>query len=167
MIVVSDSTPLIHFAKVGRLDILISLYREILITKEVYNEVVEEGLILEKEDAMVIKEHMKKEINIKNASSSSSHLIEKYSIHKGEAGSIQLAVETNALLLMNERDGRNAAKSEGIKVKGSIGVLFDALREGVIDKEEALSVLSRFREDPQEFWIDPIIIKAAIQKIIE
>jgi predicted nucleic acid-binding protein len=165
MIVVSDSTPLIHIAKVGRLDILFSLYEEILITKEVCREVVEEGLILEQEDAVVIKEYIGKRIHVKNASSSSRYLIEKYSIHKGEADSIQLSMEINAMLLMNERDGRNAAKKEGIMVKGSIGVLFDALREGVIDREEALSILSRFRDSPQDFWIEPDIIKTAMEKI--
>ena len=66
---------------------------------------------------------------------------------------------------MNERDGRNAAKSEGLKVKGSIGVLFDALRDGVIDREEALRIFSMFRENPQEFWIEPDIIKVAMEKI--
>ncbi|MBU4140190.1 MAG: DUF3368 domain-containing protein [Euryarchaeota archaeon] len=165
MIVVSDSTPLIHFAKIGRIDIIFTLYGEILITREVYNEAVEEGLILEKEDAVFIKEHIGKEIQIRNSSSSFIHLIEKYFIHKGEAGSIQLALETNSLLLINERDGRNAAKKEGIKVKGSIGILFDALGEGVIDKKEALGLLSRFREEPQDFWIDPDIIKLAMEKI--
>lgn len=166
MIVVSDSTPLIHLAKAGRLDILFSLYNKILITEEVYSEVVEEGLILEKEDAVIIKEHIGKRIQIKNPGSSSMHIIRKYSIHKGEAESIVLALETNALLLMNERDGRNAAKSEGIKVKGTIGVLFEALKEKVIGKEEALSVLSRFREDPHNFWIEPDIIKVAMEKIM-
>jgi len=37
MIVVSDSTPLIQLAKAGRLDILFSLYKKILITKDVYS----------------------------------------------------------------------------------------------------------------------------------
>ncbi|CAG0979595.1 hypothetical protein METP2_01890 [Methanosarcinales archaeon] len=68
MIVVSDSTPLIHIAKVGRLDILFSLYQEIIITKEVYREVVEEGLILEQKDAVVIKEYIGEKIHVKNAS---------------------------------------------------------------------------------------------------
>ena len=165
MIVVSDSTPLIQLAKAGRLDLLFSLYNKILITEDVYGEVVEEGLILEKEDAVIINKHIGKRIQIKNPGSSSMHIIRKYSIHKGEAGSILLAQETNALLLMNERDGRNAAKSEGIKVKGSIGILFDALKKGVIDREEALRILSMFSEAPQEFWIEPDIIKVAMEKI--
>jgi predicted nucleic acid-binding protein len=165
MIVVSDSTPLIHLAKSGRLDILFSLYNKILITEEVYREVVEEGLILEKEDAVIINEHIGKKIQIKNPGSSSIQIMRKYYIHQGEAESILLALETNALLLMNERDGRIAAKSEGINVKGTIGVLFEALKKGVIDKQEALSVLSRFRGDPHSFWIEPDIIKGAMEKI--
>ena len=165
MIVVSDSTPLIHLAKAGCIDIMFSLYKEIYITKEVYREVVEEGLILEQEDAVIIKEHIGKRIHVKNPSSSSGNIIEKYSIHKGEAESIQLALGKEALLLINERDGRNAAKKEGIKVKGTIGVLFDSLKAGVIDNERALIVLSRFRDNPQDFWIEPDIIKSAMEKI--
>ncbi|TAN40487.1 MAG: DUF3368 domain-containing protein [Candidatus Methanoperedens sp.] len=166
MIVVSDSTPLIHLAKIGQVEILFSLYNEILITKEIYREVVEEGNLLEKEDAGVIQDYVGKSIHVKNPRSSSEHLVEKYLIHKGEADSIQLAMETGAqLILMNERDGRNAAKSEGIKVKGSIGVLFEALKAGVIDEREALNNLEKFRDNPQVFWIEPDIIKAAIEKI--
>lgn len=166
MIVVSDSTPLIHLAKIGHVEILFSLYNEILITKEVYREVVEEGNLLEKEDAGIIKDYVGKSIRVKNPRSSSEHIVDKYLIHRGEADSIQLAKETGAqLILMNERDGRNAAKSEGMKVKGSIGVLFDALKAGVIDEREALSNLEKFRDNPQVFWIEPDIIKAAMGKI--
>jgi len=99
---------------------------------------------------------------------SSERLVEKYLIHRGEADSIQLTKEIGAqLILMNERDGRNAAKSEGIKVRGSIGVLFDALKAGVINEEEALSILKKFRDNPQVFWIEPEIIKSAMEKIYE
>lgn len=79
---------------------------------------------------------------------------------------IQLAKEINAqLLLINESQGRRAAKAEGIKVKGTIGILFDALKAGVITKDEALNILREFRNNPQTFWIEPGIIEAAIEKI--
>lgn len=166
MKVVSDSTPLIHLAKVGHIEILFSLYKEILITKEVYREAVEEGILLEKEDAGFIHDYVGKGIHVKSPKSSSKHLVEKYLIHRGEADSIQLAKETGAqLILMNERDGRNAAKSEGLNVRGSIGILFDALKTGVINDEEALNILEKFRDNPQVFWIDPEIIRAAMEKI--
>lgn len=166
MIVVSDSTPLIHFAKVRRMDVLFSLYKEIVITKEVYREAAEEGILLEKEDARLIQDYIGKNIYVKSPKSSSEHLAKKYLIHRGEADSIQLAKEISAqLILMNERDGRNAAKGEGIKVKGTIGVLFDALKVGVINEEEVLNILKKFGDNPQVFWIEPDIIKAAMEKI--
>lgn len=166
MIVVSDSTPLIHLAKVGHMEILFSLYKEILITKEVYREAVEEGILLENEDAGVIQDYVGKSIHVKSPKSSSMHLVEKYVIHRGEADSIQLAKEIGAqLILMNERDGRNAAKSEGLNVRGSIGILFEALKAGVINEMEALKILEKFRDNPQVFWIEPEIIRAAMEKI--
>ncbi len=166
MIVVSDSTPLIHLAKAGRIEILFSLYKEILITNEVFREVVVEGNLLEKEDAVVVQNYVGRSIHIKNPKSPSKYLVEKYLIHKGEADSIQLALETDAqLILMNEREGRNAAKCEGLRVKGSIGVLFDALKAGLINEEDALGILLKFRDNPQVFWIEPGIIEEAMEKI--
>ncbi|SNQ59097.1 DUF3368 domain-containing protein [Candidatus Methanoperedens nitratireducens] len=166
MIVVSDSTPLIHLAKVGCMELLFSLYKEVLITKEVYREVVEEGIILEKDDAGIIQKYVGKSIHVKSPKSPSDLLVDKYRIHKGEADSIQLAKEIGAqLILMNERDGRNAAKNEGFKVKGSIGILFDALKAGTINEKEVLTILNKFKKNPQVFWIEPDIIKSAIEKI--
>ena len=43
MIVLSDSSPLITLAKLGRLDLLPALYKTVTITKEVYAEVVVNG----------------------------------------------------------------------------------------------------------------------------
>jgi len=100
MIVVSDSTPLIHLAKVGNIELLFSLYKHVLITKEVYREVVEEGIILEKDDAEFVQEYVGKSIHVKSPKSSSDQLIEKYRIHKGEADSIQLAKEIGAQLIL-------------------------------------------------------------------
>lgn len=166
MIVVSDSTPLIHLAKAGQIEILFSLYKEILITNEVYREVVVEGNLLEKEDAGVVQDYVGRGIHVKNPKSSSLHLVEKYLIHRGESDSIQLALETGAeLMLMNEREGRNAAKSEGLRVKGSIGVLFDASKAGLINEEDALNILLKFRDNPQVFWIEPGILEMAMEKI--
>jgi len=166
MIVVSDSTPLIHLAKAGCIEILFNLYNEILITNEVYREVVEEGKLLENEDARIIEEYVGESFHVKRPASSSEYLIEKYVIHKGEADSIQLAKETGAeLLLMNERDGRIAAKTEGLKVKGSVGVLFDAQKAGIITKKEVLRILEQFKDAPNVFWIEPAIIEVAMEKI--
>lgn len=91
MIVVSDSTPLIHLAKVGNIKLLFSLYKEVLITKEVYREVVEEGIILEKDDAGVIQEYTGKSIHVKSPMSSSDKLVKN--IESIRAKQIQFSLQ--------------------------------------------------------------------------
>ncbi len=50
---------------------------------------------------------------------------------KGEAEAIALAMQVNAEWgLMDERDGRKAAKSMELKVVGVLGILLKAQREG-------------------------------------
>ena len=44
MIVVSDSTPLMHFGKANRLNLLRLVYHEVIITEVVYRETVIEGI---------------------------------------------------------------------------------------------------------------------------
>ncbi len=164
MIVVSDSTPLMHFAKVGKLYVLRLLYRKIAITETVYSEVVKEGVLLGKRDALEVKK-AGKWIEVREPSGSAAKLAEKYRIHIGEAKSILLAKEMKALLLINERDGRDAAVKEGVKVKGTIGVISEGVKKRALRKEGAIEILNTFKEKPEEFWIEPEIIEKAIRKL--
>ena len=51
----------------------------------------------------------------------------------GEAESILFARELDAdLLLINEGDGRRAAKNAGVKVKGAIGVIADCIERDIL-----------------------------------
>lgn len=165
MIVVSDSTPLMHFAKVGKLYVLRVLYRKIAITETVRSEVVEEGVLLGKRDALEVKKEIGRWIEVREPSGSAAKLAEKYGIHIGEAKSILLAKEMKALLLINERDGRDAAVKEGVKVKGTIGVISEGVKKGALRKEGAIEILNTFKEKPEEFWIEPKIIERAIRKL--
>ena len=83
-----------------------------------------------------------------------------------EAESILLAREPDAdLLLINERDGRRAAKNAGVKVKGTIGVISDCIERRILTVGAAVEILIIFRDDPSEFWINPDIIDVAIKRI--
>jgi hypothetical protein len=49
----------------------------------------------------------------------------------GEAAAITLAVEEKAdLILLDERKGRRVAKSLGLRVRGTLGVLVEAKKRG-------------------------------------
>ncbi len=67
----------------------------------------------------------------------------------GEAEAIALALELSAgLVLLDERDGRNAAERCKLNVTGVLGVLLRAKRDGQIERVrpeiEALRTCARF-----------------------
>ena len=166
MITVSDSTPLIHFGTINRLDLLRSMYGQIVITEAVYREVVTEGIALGKMDAFLVEKAIGDWVEIINPKGYAGEICSRYGIHIGEAESILLARELDAgLLLINERDGRRAAKNAGVKVKGTIGVISDCIGRDLLTVGAAVEILIFFKDNPSEFWIDPRIIDIAIKRI--
>ncbi|TFH41529.1 MAG: hypothetical protein E4G94_07800 [ANME-2 cluster archaeon] len=89
---ISDSSILIHTARIGHLDILKGFYEKIIITPAVWKEVVEEGGT--RPGAFEVKEACSSgwiEI-MAPANKSVVQLLER-ELHKGEAETIALAIE--------------------------------------------------------------------------
>ncbi len=132
MIVVSNSSPLITLAKIRKLNILKELFGQIIIPKSVWVEVVEKGRgkpgAEEVEKASWIKvEDAKDKLGVE---------ILKGEVEIGEAEAIVLARELNAdFLIMDERIPRIIAKSLGLKVIGSLAILYIAKKKGLIEEE--------------------------------
>lgn len=125
MTVVSDSSPLITLARIGQLALLPKLYCRIVITPQVYREVVIDGAGLAGSaeipastwidvQAIVGREGM---AAIQGTSS----------LGAGELSVILLAEELNAnLVLIDEVKARRAAQQRGLAVLGCVGILEDA-----------------------------------------
>lgn len=74
-------------------------------------------------------------------------------LHAGEAESITLALlEAGTLLLLDEADGRAAARGRGIVLSGAVGVLIAAKKKGWLSalKPELLALRSQAR-----FFLSP------------
>lgn len=129
MIVASNASPLINLARIGQLDLLQQLYREVQIPDAVRSEVVEEGAgqpgSEEVATAGWIRTHTVRNRALVQAL--------RQELDAGEAEAIALAVELGAdWLLMDERLGRDVSRHLGVAVTGLIGVLIEAKRLGVI-----------------------------------
>ena len=63
------------------------------------------------------------------------------------------SARTRRLLLMDERQGVRVARQKGLAVTGTLGVLVQAARRGLVDIEEALTDLQAtdFRCTPELF----------------
>ncbi len=167
MIVVSDATPLIHLSKANSLNLIKKLYEKCCLTQIVYNETVIEGQKYGHADSNRIMEAVGDWIEIRDPDGDVSKFVKRYSIHMGEATSILLAKELSALLLINERDGREVAKIEGVQVKGTIGIIATGVKENKLSYPSAIKILESFASEPNEFWLEPRIVRLGMKMITE
>jgi predicted nucleic acid-binding protein len=123
VIVVADTTPLLYLSRIARLDIARDLYCEVLVPREVHEELVEK-----RPDADGVEDlRAAKWIVVVDAPGSipadESTLA---TLDAGEAAALRLAFERRALVLIDERAGRRAAYSLGLAVRGTLGMLVEA-----------------------------------------
>ena len=143
MKIVSNASPLIFLAKIGRLNLLNDY--EIIMPKQVYEE-INKGAEA-KEDAQKIKTLVDKSI-IKVEEINIIDEIEQHSLGKGEKAAINLAISRKIdIILLDERKARRIAKFYKLKPKGTIGILIDAWRTNKITKEELKESIKKLIEN--------------------
>ncbi len=149
MVVVANSTPLIALSKIGLFELLKEYFGEIIITGEVYAEVVTRG-----GDLFGAKEVSTSDW-IKIIDPDNKLAVESLSVHlgRGEAEAIILAKEKNALLIIDDKDGRTMAANLDIPVTGTVGLLKLAAENGKVDLKKTLDELiaSGFRLSKSEY----------------
>jgi predicted nucleic acid-binding protein len=132
MIVVSDTTPLIGLASIGRLELLHALFEEVYIPQAVYDETVthgREGGIAKQAVANADWIHV---VEVKDRLAVDVLLDE---MDVGEVETIILASEMNAdWVLMDERKGRRKLDQLNIPKIGTIGILLKAKQLELIPK---------------------------------
>jgi len=141
--VVSNSSPLIWLAKIGRLDLLKIVFREVVKTRRVYEKTASE----KSADSILISKAVEdgwikvSQENLEDA----AVLAERAGIHLGEAEAILLARRMRAELIIDEREGSVTAQIFGVRPIGTIAVLLLALAEDRLTFNE-------FKE-----WLDRLI----------
>jgi hypothetical protein len=129
MIVVADAGPLIALARIGRFDLLQSLYGQLHIPPAVRDEVVtsERGCPGAKEVDTAAWIH---KVDVRDVTAIQ---LLRERLDAGESEAIVLAIHLAAdLLLIDEARGRRVAESRGLKKIGTIGTLIAAKNRGVV-----------------------------------
>jgi hypothetical protein len=120
--IVSDSSPLISLARIGRLDLLSKLYPRVCVSVEVYKEVVTKGSGLPGAQQVAAAQWI--EVREIRDSAATVKAIEQTGLGAGEVSAVILAKEISAeLILMDEIRGRKFARASGFEVIGCIGIL--------------------------------------------
>src|SRR3990172_1806578 len=115
--VVSNSSTIIHLAKIGKLGLLKDLFETVAVPEAVYRECTAEGkerteaeLIRNAGWLKILQVHDKKLVRLLQSS-----------IDDGESEAITLALEIGAdLILLDDSDAREKARLYGLKITGTI-----------------------------------------------
>jgi predicted nucleic acid-binding protein len=128
-IVVSNSTPIINFATIDRMDILHALYGKIVIPEAVWDEVVVKGV----NHAASPKIKKIEWIQRRQVSEDNFLKMLKTKLDNGEAEAIALSIENKAdLVLLDEKSARDVARTMSLNFMGTIGCLLLARKLGII-----------------------------------
>jgi predicted nucleic acid-binding protein len=160
MHIVSDADVIIHLSKLQKLSLLKSLYSEVAIPEYVKSEII-------RKDDDDIRDALDSFLKVFKVSQDSvMEIAKKHDIHPGEANVKALGEKLRcSLFLSNERKVRQAAKEEGFKVAGTIGIILKATKLQMIKKSEAVSLLEKMKAP--DFRIHPDILEKAILSVKE
>lgn len=163
MFVVADASPLILLARLGRLDLLPSLFDRVAVPRAVFEEVASGESDLPGSRAV----RSARWLEVLSSDGPSWEALEATlldELDQGESAAIALARSRSAdLLLIDERHGRRVAKRLGLQVKGTIGVLVQAKRRGLLGRLRP--VLGQLRSEGA--WIDEGLLRAALRAVGE
>jgi len=138
--IVSNATPLIYLAKVGKLELLRKVFGDVLIPEEVKVEVVEKGKELGERDAYTIEKAIT-EGWLKVLATQSIDI--PIQLDPGEIAVLSLAKKLELKeVLVDEASARMAARLLDLKPRGTLFVLLKALSMKEIDIDDFHEILN-------------------------
>jgi predicted nucleic acid-binding protein len=158
--IVADTGPVIAFARLGRLDLLAAVVGVLIIPDAVYEELVGRGH--DRPGAAEVAQGTW--IHRRTVTDSARVAQLPPALHRGEREAIILAEELQAQLLIDEQRGREVATARGLAVLGSLRILGEAKRRGLI------ATVRPFIEDllARGYWIhEARVVQAFLQEMGE
>jgi predicted nucleic acid-binding protein len=152
-IIVADASPLHYLILIDNVGGLPVLFEWVLIPLAVRDELVRHSAPQKVKDWISNPPAWLK-IESVTGSLHSAHL------HPGEAAALQLALETKtSAVLVDDLDGRAAARRLGLNMVGTIGVLERMSELGLLDIPQAIGKLRR-----TNFFASPDLLNAALER---
>jgi predicted nucleic acid-binding protein len=140
---VSDAGPLIHLAEIDSIELL-SASDTLLIPETVYEEIERGGVpdgmsdlsydLVETEDGYESEE-----------------------LDAGERAALAVAKEHEFVLLTDDLAARETASDAGVEVHGSIGVIAFGHARGLLDRDEAASLMRTLQSETSLFVTEAVV----------
>lgn len=149
MIVVADTSPINYLILIEEISLLPQIYWHVVIPNAVYAELVNP---IAPERVRSWMAQPPQWLEIRTPSGKPNDALAKLNV--GEREAILLAVELGAdQVVIDELQGRQEAERLGLRVTGTVGVLAEAAKLGLIDLKSTLTRLQQ-----TSFYISPALL---------
>ncbi len=119
-LVITDTSCLIAMTRIGAMELLHKLYAPVVVTDVIAGE---------------FGEPLPQWIEVRKVANAAYQQLLEATLDPGEASAIALAIEVgNVLLVIDDLKGRKEAKRLGLKITGTIGILYKAKETGIVPK---------------------------------
>ncbi|MEJ5310765.1 MAG: DUF3368 domain-containing protein [Anaerolineae bacterium] len=153
-VVVSDTGPLIALAKVDQLRLLDALFDKVLIPPAVYRELLAKSGT----EADCLDRALQDFIELAPPLQIPPEVtIATLNLDRGEREAVALAYTHKALLIVDERLGRVAARKLGLTVTGVVGIVIQAKMSGLL--RAVTPVLEEVRQ--RGYWLSDDVLDVA------
>jgi len=167
--VIADASVLIALAKMRRLDLLHSVYGDVLIGPQVKAETVDAGKRIVAPGVERIEKAMDdawlQVARLSSKEKSTAHgIVSKGGLDVGEAESLALASSRKLMVILDDRAARSFAEVMGVTFIGTAGMLFQAFVKKhltLAELEDAVEELS------QTIWLSPPVLAQVLKKARE
>ncbi len=154
MIIISDTSPINYLLLIGQIDLLPSLFEQIIIPEVVRDEMLSPDAPLSLQQWIANPPFWLVVQTVSKLDATLSFL------DPGEQAAITLAQTLpTSLLIIDERLGRQIARERGIPIIGTVGILDNAADRGLVNLEEAITRLQQ-----TNFRISRRIIQSLLRK---
>jgi hypothetical protein len=153
MPIISNTSPLLNLAIIDHLDLVREQFTSVLVPEAVLEELCVDTAL---PGASVLRQALTEGwIQVQDVENRALVQLLRRNLDRGESEAIALAIQHSATwLLLDERDGRLAAKALEIPVTGVLGILLRAKHEGQI---ASLRVAMEKLRDQAGFHIAPAL----------
>ena len=163
--IVADASPLIVFAKIGRLRLLKELYDEVMIGPVVKEETIDAGKVVRALGVEQLESAMEDGwLQAVRLTGEEQDLMRRLSdrsrLDNGESESIALASARGLQLIVDDKEARSMAAAAGIEHLGAVGALLEAYFRGHFDLEELEVTV---QDITRILWLSPSVVAQVLR----
>lgn len=162
---VSNAGPLVHLAQAGLLE-LFKLY-DTVIRVEVKQEVVDRGKEKGFSDALLVEQAVERgSLRVVTVHTDARFMKAAgvAGLQQAEVGVVYHAYRNSGTALLDEEAARMFARGLGVKVRGSIGVLIEGVKAGLVTPSEGVQGLDRLAE---VMYLSASVYRLALKRLQE